>query len=219
MFQSIPQESIDFFWELALNNQRPWFQEHKEEFQQVVQRPFQDLAHETLERMREQWPQRGFQLHISRIYRDARRLYGKGPYQDHLWFSLQRGDHQARGPMFWFEMGKDGTSHGVGCWEATGAQWELFRKRIAADPAGFEELILSLPHQDRLRLWGQEYKRPKGSFGPVIDPWYNRREVSAGWEDFFGQDLFSPQLPQLLTESFGGLMPLYQFYLGAWQSR
>ena len=27
---------------------------------------------------------------VSRIYRDARRLHGRGPYKDHLWFCVER---------------------------------------------------------------------------------------------------------------------------------
>lgn len=210
--QTLSQKSIDFLWELALHNERPWFQEHKEAFEQLVHRPFKELAAETQRLMEERSPRHDFSLHISRIYRDARRLYGRGPYQDHLWFSLQKQDAHAQGPMLWFELGKDGTSHGAGFWDRTARQAEVFRKRIDAAPARFEALVQSLPDREKGRLWGDEYKRPKGDVGPVLNPWYNRKQASFGYENYFGQTLFSGELPVLLADSFTGLLPLYDFF-------
>lgn len=209
-------KSIDFLWELALNNERPWFQEHREEFVQVLDRPFKTLAHETLGLMEKRLPGADLTLHISRIYRDARRLYGRGPYQDHLWFSVQHSDAMKRGPMFWFELGREGTSHGVGFWDRNTRQAELFRLRVARDPEAFIQLVEGLPQG--FRLWGDEYKRPKGSFGPVIDPWYNRKQASVGWENYFSQELFGPRLPELLTESFMSLLPVYELFLEIYQA-
>lgn len=209
--EPLTPKSIDFLWELALNNQRPWFQAHKEDFINQLDRPFKDLARETERLMKEKLPEMDLRLHISRIYRDARRLFGRGPYQDNLWFSLQEKDSMDHGPMFWFELNREGTSHGVGFWDRNARQGELFRQRIDRDPAAFQRLVESLP--PGFRLWGEEYKRPKGSYGPAIDPWYNRKQVSAGWDNLFGQELFGPRLPELLTASFLSLFPVYELFL------
>ena len=218
MFSGIPEQSIDFLYRLALNNERPWFQEHKEEFLSLVDRPFRALAAETARLLDARCPKYGFGPKVSRIYRDARRLFGRGPYKDHLWFSLQRGENAARGPMFWFELGLQGSSHGLGFWDETPGQAALFRKGIDADPARFERLVQGIPQQEKCRLWGEEYKRPKGERGPLLNPWYNRKSHSVGYENLFGQELFSPQLPALLADSFAGLLELYAFFLEVWQA-
>lgn len=218
MPETLSQKSVDFLWELALNNERPWFQAHKSEFIEALDKPFKALAHETLRLMEARLPGKDLRLHISRIYRDARRLYGKGPYQDNLWFSIQSGDAMEQGPMFWFELNREGTSHGLGFWGRTARQGAVFRRLIDQDPEAFARLAESVPDRDRARLWGDEYKRPKGSHGPVIDPWYNRKQVSVGWDNFFGQDLFSERLPELLADSFTGLLPMYGFFLEAYQA-
>ena len=44
MFQGYTQGAIDFLWGLKLNNERAWFQEHKEEFTALVDRPTRELA-------------------------------------------------------------------------------------------------------------------------------------------------------------------------------
>ncbi len=208
-------KSFDFLWELTLHNQRPWFQAHKEEFTAVLDKPFKALAYETERLLQEKLPEADLRLHVSRIYRDARRLFGRGPYQDNLWFSLQEKDASDRGPMFWFELNREGTSHGVGFWDRNARQGELFRQKIRRDPEAFEALVKDLPAG--FCLWGEEYKRPKGSYGPVIDPWYNRKQVSVGWDNAFGQELFGSRLPELLTASFFSLLPVYELFLSVYR--
>lgn len=215
MTRPLTPRAMDFLLELSINNERPWFLAHKEEFEEVLHRPFKELSEETLRLMAKRFPECGFGVHVSRIYRDARRLFGRGPYQDHLWFSLQREDCKNTGPMLWFEVGLSGTSHGLGYWDRSAAQAEAFRKKIDSDPERFEALLPSIPDRERSRLWGDEYKRPKGRYSGLIDPWYNRKQASVGYDDYFGQELFSDRLPELLAESFSGLIPLYHYLMEA----
>ena len=215
MTQPLSPRAMDFLLELSINNERPWFSEHKEEFEAVLRRPFNELANETCKLMNDRFPGCGFSVHVSRIYRDARRLFGRGPYHDHLWFSLQREDCRHQGPMLWFEFGLSGTSHGLGYWERSADQAAAFRRKIDSDPRRFEELLLAVPDRERSRLWGDEYKRPKGSYNDTIDPWYNRKQASIGYEDYFGEELFTGRLPELLAGSFGGLMGLYHYMMEA----
>ena len=44
MFQGYTQGTVDFLWNLRFNNERGWFQEHKEEFLALVDRPTRALA-------------------------------------------------------------------------------------------------------------------------------------------------------------------------------
>ena len=41
--------------------------------------PFKALADEVFSIMSERWPRYSFYKHVSSIYRDARRLFGRGP--------------------------------------------------------------------------------------------------------------------------------------------
>jgi uncharacterized protein (DUF2461 family) len=100
-FEGFCEQTGDFLWGIAFHNERSWFLAHKEEYERVLNRPFRILASQTLERMRQRFPKEDWQVHISRIYRDARRLYGRGPYKDHLWFTVYT-DERNEGPSFWF---------------------------------------------------------------------------------------------------------------------
>ena len=210
MFEGFSPETSDFLWGISLNNDRTWFEAHRAEFERCLNQPFRALAADTLSRMAARWPEEDFQPHVARIYRDARRLYGRGPYKDRLWFTLQRGQRHPVGPMFWFEIDGTGYSCGMGFWEGSADLAAAFRASMDADPARFEALARSLPED--CRLWGDEYKRPKADRGPILNPWYNRKSVSVGWERLFGGLLYSPDLPEALTEDYSRLMPMYRYF-------
>lgn len=218
MFEGFSPQTSDFLWSLALNNNRTWFLEHKEEFEAVLNRPFRALAAATHALMEARWPEQDFQLHIARIYRDARRAYGRGPYKDRLWFTIQRGERHAVGPMFWFELDGTSWSYGMGFWEDSAEQAEMFRRQIDADPARFERLIDGIAARGEFQLWGEAYKRPKGDRGEKLNPWYNRKHASVGYERAFGGELYGASLPELLADAYAGLMPMYRFYLEAYDA-
>ena len=214
MFQGFTQETSEFLWELSFHNERPWFLAHKEQFERCLNEPFKALAAETAARMRERFPQREWQVHVSRIYRDARRLFGRGPYKDHLWFTVQSDASVRDGaPAFWFEIGAAAWECGVGFFESTPTAMEIFRRKIDANPARFERLAEELAGLQDLRILGPEYKRPKGHYEGPIANWYNRRWLAVEWLRDFGGALLTPELPEKLTEDFARLMPLYEFFL------
>lgn len=79
MFQGFYEETIQFLWELRLNNQRPWFQAHKQEYLDYLYHPMKELGAEVQGRMMERYPRSGLNLRVVRIYRDARRIHSGGP--------------------------------------------------------------------------------------------------------------------------------------------
>lgn len=212
MFNGFSQQTSDFLWELSFNNERPWFLAHKEEFERVLNEPMKALAADTHAIMRQRFPGMDLQLHVARIYRDARRLFGRGPYKDHLWFSIKSGDIVSDGPMFWFEIGAADYSYGMGFYGASPVQMEVFRRCVDANPARFERLAANTEKTEFL-VEGEEYKRPKGDRGEIINKWYNRKRIGLVCSRDFGGALLDPMLPQLLTDAYAKLMPMYDFFL------
>ena len=213
MFNGFTKETSDFLWELSFHNERPWFLEHKAQFERCLNEPFKALGQETVKRMKERWPYADWQIHISRIYRDARRLYGRGPYKDHLWFSIKDGGDYSHGIGFWFEVNAVTYLYGTGMYDLSPRQMDAFRRYIDANPARFERLAAEIERQGRFTVTGEEYKKPKGDRGEIINRWYNRKWVSLERQADFGGDLLSPQLPELLIEDFERLMPIYEYFM------
>ena len=71
----------------------------------------------------EQRPDLPLRGRVSRIYRDARRLHGRGPYKDNLWLSVEAPSQSVwtSQPTFWFELGPEEWSYGLGYYSATPA--------------------------------------------------------------------------------------------------
>ena len=212
MFQGFTDQTADFFWSLKFNNERSWFLAHKEEFERVLNQPFRALAFDTLERLRARFPDMDLQLHVARIYRDARRTYGKGPYKESLWFTIQPGERRAVGPLFWFDIDGTSWSCGAGFWENMPELMAAYRRQIDADPARFLRLVEELEALGEYKRWGETYARPKADRGEKLNPWYNLKHVSVGYEHPHGGVLYTPELPEHLAGTYAKLMPLYRFF-------
>ena len=217
MFSGFSKETGEFLWELAFNNERPWFQAHKETFERVLGEPFKALGHDLYDEMSRLCPDEEFSVHLSRIYRDARRLYGRGPYKDHLWLTFTPASAPDYGPAFWFEIGAASYSYGLGFWAPISTYMDAFRAAMAANPAAFERLVRELSSMKGFALHGEEFRRPKGDLGEVINPWYNRKYLDFGTEREHDALLFSSSLPRQAAKDWTRLMPLCRFMAGAVQ--
>ena len=83
MFEGFSQETVDFMWGIRFNNERGWFEAHKSDYQTYFLNPMKELGGQVQAQLLDRFPKSGLNLKISRIYRDARRLFGRGPYKDH----------------------------------------------------------------------------------------------------------------------------------------
>ena len=217
MFQGFSEKTSEFMWELAFHNERPWFQEHKQEFEDCLNTPFKALAADTFALLCDRYPDITFYSHVSRIYRDARRLFGRGPYKEKLWFSFKTDTDDYDGPVFWFEIGAAEYSFGMGSWGSP-AFMERFRKTVDANPAAFERIARDLERHPEYRIDNEEYKKPKGNYGPPISNWYSRKHIGLFCTKEFGGDLFLPELPRILVENYQNMMPLFRYLLDIYQS-
>lgn len=212
MFQGFSQGSVDFLWGIRFNNERSWFLAHKEEYLTLVDAPMRALADQVGRAMEEAFPRLGLSPKVSRIYRDARRLHGRGPYKDHLWFSLRRpGEHEGAVPCFYFELAPEYYSYGMGCYDPTPLTMAKLRARIDRDPGPLEKLARRLNRQQEFRLEGEPYKRPKGDPGPLLSPWYNRRQIALSSDHNCEGLLFTPQLADQVLAGFRFLEPYYRW--------
>ena len=212
MFTGFSDATIDFLWELRFHNERPWFLEHKQVFLDTLDRPMKALAADVTAALEQAYPQRKWYLHVARIYRDARRLHGSGPYKESLWFTLRCDS--SRGPeipAFYFEITPHNYSYGMGCWDPTPVTMAKLRARIDRDPEPLKQLARRLEKHGEFTLEGQMYKRPKGDPGRLLYPWYNRRQISLTSDHNCDGLYFSPQLADQVVNGFTFLMPYYDY--------
>jgi len=211
MFTGFTQDTVDFLWGIRFNNDRAWFEEHKSTYLTAVQQPMRELGNALYAHMTERQPDLGLNLHVSRIYRDARRLFGRGPYKDHLWLSLRRESPEwTCRPVFYFEVSPEGYSYGMGFYSATAQTMERFRRETAANPRPMEDLARRLQRQDQFYLEGAEYARPKPSPSELLKPWMSRKSLSLCCDRPYDELVLSPALTETVAQGFDFLLPYYR---------
>ena len=214
MFTGYCDNTIDFLWGIRFNNERSWFEAHKGEYLQYVLQPTRELGEEVYGYMADKYPDLWLNLHVSRIYRDARRLFGRGPYKDHLWLSIhQPAEAPGSLPTFWFELTPEGYSYGMGFWEAPAGVMARLRARMDRDPAPMEKLARRLNRQRQFALEGTDYKRPAAAPSGLLQPWYSKRNFVLIHEAAHEDLLWSRELADVLTEGFEFLLPYYAYIL------
>lgn len=213
MFQGFTQGTTDFLWGIRFNNERSWFLAHKEEFRTLVDAPMRELAAQVSGEINDRFPKLQLNCKVSRIYRDARRLYGRGPYKSHLWFSLRMsGENWAEQPVFWFEIYPAGYAYGLGIYEARPALMAKFRKAMDEHPEDMLPLANAFQRQTRFRMGAEEYKRPKGTAQPPLDQWYNRKSLDLTCDREIDDLLYSRALVDELLQAYEALMPYYRYF-------
>lgn len=213
-FEGFSPKAVEFLWQVRFNNERSWFEAHKQEYLDLIQRPLRELAVQVQEEVNRNHPKAQLNLHVSRIYRDARRLHGRGPYKDHMWIVLHRPTEDAgtTAPAFYFEIAPEYYSIGMGYYSATPMTMAKLRARMDRDPAPMEKLARRLLRQKEYVLEGELYRRPKGQKGELLDPWYNRKNIALSWDRPCEGSLFTAELAVEIVAGVNFLMPYYQYF-------
>ena len=219
MFHGFSQETVDFMWGIRFNNERSWFMAHKEDYQKYFYQPMKELGAEVQAKLLEKFPDSGLNLKISRIYRDARRLFGRGPYKDHLWLSLFHwsGGEDESHPVLWFELTPDGWSYGMGFWAARAVTMAKHRARMERDHKPLLKLANRLNGQEEFVLEGPDYRKLSGSAPhKTLDAWYRKKSIVLIHEEPLTEELYSSALADRLAEGFAFLMPYYEYFSTLW---
>ena len=213
-FTGFTQRTIDFMWNLRFNNNKPWFEAHKDEFICDLQAPMKALGREVFDRICADFGDRGFIHKVSRIYKDARRVRDGEPYKTSLWFSFEKpNDEWTATPVFWFDLSPESWSYGMGYGGARAETMAKLRARIDKNPKAFEKLISPLDRQEEFVLDGTEYVRKKKAPTQKTAAWYNKKSFSLIHSQPVGVELFSPELANRLVKGYTFLMPFYDYLI------
>lgn len=156
-FEGFSAKGLAFLAKLKKNNNRPWFQKHKEEYEELVRFPMRCLIAELALTMKDEAPE--FEFHpmksIFRIYRDTRFSKNKAPYKTNIAATFEvRGDKSPiETPCFYLGIAPGDIFVGGGLYIPNGAQLKKIRHAIATRSDEYVGII--------------ESKRFKKIFGPI----------------------------------------------------
>ena len=167
-FDGFPREGIDFLKRLKRNNNRLWFEKHKEGYESSVKIPMQSLIaslHPHFQRFAPEFdinPKRS----LFRIYRDVRFSKDKTPYKTHAaaHFVLRGKPKGVEGSGYYLHIEPGEVYIGGGIYMPDNDQLKKIRSAIA----GHSDQFLSIVRLPRFRkifgkLEGEKLQRvPKG---------------------------------------------------------
>ena len=210
MFTGFTPETIDFLWGIRMNNNRDWFLEHKKQYVDTLYQPMKSLGAELFQPFLNRT---GDILKVSRIYRDAR-LHHPQPYKESLWICIRRDvEWWAENPCLFFEIRPEGVSYGFSLWKPKSSAMEAFRRRLAAHPEEFPEILERVQKDVGMELTAVCYKRPKEAPSQALAPYFAWKEdISLIVNEPVGEELFGPELGRRAGAFLEKLIPLYDYF-------
>ena len=210
--------ALDFLFENWSRNDREWYHEHKDLYQDLIREPFAQLMRDLRPTMLKIDPLMDTsEKRISRVYRDAR-IVGNGPFfRDHIWCTMGRGRDVYWGyPCFYCELSPRGFVYGMGYYVPASETVDAIRKMILAEDRDFLEAFRAHRRQKVFTLEGETYKRDHFPDAPEeYKDWLNRKGFSWNCESTDFDLLFSDRLSGVVDEHFRQIAPIYRFLLKA----
>jgi len=164
-FEGFTPQSLRFFAALKRNNNRAWFNVHKQQYMDLVFRPAQSFVADMAPVLGRIFP--GIVADpapggsIFRIHRDTRFSADKQPYKTHLGVLFwQSGGRKMERPGFYFELDDRGVRLYYGWYIFPPDLLRRYRQAVADDKTGLE-LVRAKKAVERsgIAVGGQFYKR------------------------------------------------------------
>src|SRR5476651_2772364 len=182
VFSGFNQQGLTFLLQLSQNNNKEWFEENRERYQQHLLEPFRQLvsalAHDMLfiDELFEVRPTIGKTL--SRMHRDTRFSHDKSIYRSNIWITFKRSrKNWTDAPTYFFEFGQDWWRYGLGYYSASKTTMDLFRQQLLHKPEEFLQMAKCI--EPNFTIEGDSYKRPLvKEQDPVLAAWYNKKSFA-----------------------------------------
>ncbi len=216
---SFSKSSLDFLFQNRINDSKPWFLEHKNEYNELVLKPLCELVtalepavHE-IDKYLICEPKVG--RSVSRIYRDVRFSNDKSVFRDVMWCTFMRDKKLYHGvPAFFFEVSPVGFRYGCGYYQASVESMDAMRQLILDGDRDFLSAIKAFKKQSVFHLEDVKYKRTKFPDQPdELREWLDQKSVCliANSGDF--DMLFSDGLAKKLADDYRSIKPIYDFLM------
>lgn len=209
----ITKTTFEFLENLAKNNNRDWFQDHKEWYTQSHEEMIAFAAkinelmatHDHIEPV-------SAKKSLFRIYRDVRFSKDKSPYKQHWAGSLKRASKLLRGG-YYYHIEPGGSFIGAGFWGPNAEDLKLIRSHIAFDPSEIEKVANSnLIKSTFGGIVGEKLKNPPRGYNaddPGIE-WLKHKQFIVR-KSFSDKEVLSDDFAQKMNESFKAVRPFFDY--------
>jgi uncharacterized protein (TIGR02453 family) len=216
-FAGFPPEAFSFFRRLKRNNSRPWFQKHKDEYEEQVRFPMQCLIASIGPRLAD--VAADFDFHpkksIFRIYRDTRFSNNKTPYKTNIaaYFQARGKKSPAERPGLYLGVEPGEIFIGGGLYMPSGDQLKAIRSSLANNP---DEYLAMIGNPSFKKMFG-EVMGDKLVKAPLGYPKDHPMIVHLRLKQFFvgveldDEDCLKPRFAETVAKVFAKTMPFVRW--------
>lgn len=221
-FPGFPPAALEFLSDLAANNERTWFEAHKQTYQEQIVAYAPAFVAALGQRLQTISPQIAYDTRtngagsLMRIYRDTRFSPDKTPYKTHVAFAFWEGSaKKMANPSFGFQFGAVDTGFYAGQWVFTKEELATYRAAVMDEELGAELVaaVAAVRQAGAYEIHGEQYKRvPTG---------YAADHPRADWLRYGGLYVLAPPVnPSVVTtpavvelcfEHFRNMAPVQQW--------
>lgn len=214
--QAFPPEGVAFLRQLKRNNNREWFQAHKNSYERFVRTPMAEMVVVIGEAFRRFAPEMVAEPRVSiyRIYRDTRFSRDKTPYKTQVAAVFPvRGLPKNSGPGLYFHISPEEVLIGGGIYMPESALLRAVRHEIAAHPKKFLAIVEGREFRNAFgELEGEQLKTaPKGFPPDHPTARYLRYKQFLFGEEHPAALATTPRLVPTVLRCFEKGMPLIRF--------
>jgi uncharacterized protein (TIGR02453 family) len=175
--------SFEFLSELTVNNNKEWFLENKQTYDEFIINPLKDIISDleifimSIDNSLETKPV--INKAISRIYRDTRFSKNKLPFKNYIGFNFRKKCAEWKFyPSFIFRITPSGYIFGLTIMKNNPDFFLNFRNSIDDNKTTFANLIKNLNKNKNLELRGENYKKYayKGK-NKSVGQWYSKKNL------------------------------------------
>jgi uncharacterized protein (TIGR02453 family) len=219
--------ALRFFRQLAVHNEKPWFEAHRADYEREVREPMRAMIEDLDVHFARFAPEIGGdpKRGMFRINRDIRFSKDKSPYKTHAacWFHHRGAAHSVGSEAtegsagFYFHLQPGGNSMvGAGLWMPPRPQLNKLRDAIAENPTTFDRMTRALPK----RFGGLDdesvlKRMPRGY--PEAHPaakWLRYQSFTSG-RVLTDSQVIGGKLTSLVAREYQALLPLVRWLNGA----
>jgi len=210
---TISKANFDFLNQLRKNNNRDWFNDHKEEYLAQHENMIA-FANELLTELNkhDNIETASGKKSLFRIYRDVRFSKDKSPYKTHWAGGFRRATKELRGG-YYFHIEPGNTMLGGGFWAPNKDDLQRIREDIATDASELRKILNSKNFKETFgELEGEQLKTcPKGfdKESPAVDLLrYKQFIISTKFTD---QEVLSPDFVLKVVDAFKKMRPFFDY--------
>ena len=217
-FEGFPKTCLPFLKKLARNNNREWFNEHKQKYEASVREPalsFIEAMQPELEKISPHFRAIPKKVggSLMRVYRDTRFSKDKTPYKTNIGIQFRHAlGKDVHAPGYYVHVAADGCFMGVGLWRPESKVLNQIREFIADNPNAWKQATQNRVFKGAYELRGESLIRPPRGYQadhPLIEDL--KRKDFIAFAEFDVADLGSKTFTKQAAKTFAKATPFMSY--------